>query len=152
MQGYGQQANETTGELLKLELETLQNEECYNTFLNISETFFFNSTNQSTGRKKEITMDIKRALYDGITDQLLCTVVTCNGTDSSLDRLDKCVSNVCPIFYKLSVEHCKIRGYLSYKFLYITIKNFVMFIISIILLLNNNFIQDAAPGDSGAPL
>ena len=27
-----------------------------------------------------------------------------------------------------------------------------MFIISIILLLNNNFIQDAAPGDSGAPL
>ena len=38
-------------------------------------------------------MDIKRALYDGITDQLLCTVVTCNGTDSSLDRLDKCVSN-----------------------------------------------------------
>ena len=97
LQGYGQQADETSGELLKLELETLQNEECYNTFLNVSETFLFNSTNQSTGRKKEITMDIKRALYDGITDQLLCTVVTCNGTDSSLDRLDKCVSNDFPM-------------------------------------------------------
>jgi hypothetical protein len=34
----------------------------------------------------------------------------------------------------------------------VTIKDFVMFIISISLLLNNNFIQDAAPGDSGAPL
>ena len=110
MQGYGQQANETTGELLKLELETLQNEECYNKFLNISETFLFNSRNQSTGMKKEITTDIKKALYDGITDQLLCTIVTCNGTDSSLDRLDKCVSNVCPMAFFLnltSVEHKK---------------------------------------------
>ena len=106
MQGYGQQANETSGELLKLELETLQNEECYNTFLNVSETFLFNSTNQSTGRKKEITMDIKRALYDGITDQILCTVVTCNGTDSSLDRLDKCVSNVCPMAFFAKVNWC----------------------------------------------
>ena len=97
MQGYGRQANETTGELLKLELETLQNEECYNKFLNISETFLFNRRNQSIGKKKEITMDIKRALYDGITDQLLCTVVTCNGTDSSLDRLGKCVSNDFPM-------------------------------------------------------
>ena len=99
MQGYGQQANETTGELLKLELETLQNEECYDKFLNISETFLFNSRNQSTDMKKEITTDIKKALYDGITDQLLCTVVTCNGSDSSLDRLDKCVSNVCPMAF-----------------------------------------------------
>ena len=94
LQGYGRQANETTGELLKLELETLQNEECYDKFLNISETFLFNSRNQSTDMKKEITTDIKKALYDGITDQLLCTVVTCNGSDSSLDRLDKCVSNL----------------------------------------------------------
>ena len=105
MQGYGQQANETSGELLKLELETLQNEECYNKFLNISETFLFNSRNQSTGMKKEITTDIKKALYDGITDQLLCTVVTCNGTDSSLDRLDKCVSNDFSIAFFTKVNY-----------------------------------------------
>ena len=95
LQGYGQQAGEdSSGELLQLELETLQNEECYNKFLNISESFLFNSRNQSTGMKKEITTDVKKALYDGITDQLLCTVVICNGTDSSLGRLDKCVSHV----------------------------------------------------------
>ena len=112
MQGYGQQANETTGELLKLELETLQNEECYNKILNVSETYLFNRRNQSIGKKKEITIDIKKALYNGITDQLLCTVATCNGTDSSLGPLDKCVSNICLIAFlqKLSsVEHNKIR-------------------------------------------
>ena len=106
MQGYGRQANETTGELLKLELETLQNEECYNKFLNISKTFLFNSRNQSTDMKKDITTDIKKALYDGITDQLLCTVVTCSCTDSSLDRLDKCVSNVCHIVFFYKVNQC----------------------------------------------
>ena len=136
MQGYGQQANETTGELLKLELETLQNEECYNKFLNMSETFLFNSRNQSTGMKKEITTDIKKALYDGITDQLLCTVVTCNGTDSSLDRLDKCVSNVCPMAFTIKIGDI----YFINSYTYITIKNFVMFIISISPLLNNNFV------------
>ena len=46
----------------------------------------------------------------------------------------------------------KIGHIYFYKFLYITIKDFVIFIISISLLLNNNFVQDAAPGDSGAPL
>ena len=43
--------------------------------------------------KNEITNSIKEALYVGITDQVLCTVTTCDGKDSSLDRLAKCVSN-----------------------------------------------------------
>ena len=93
MQGFGQQADETTGELLQLELETLQNEECYNRFLNVSETFQFNKGG-STGKKNKITNGIKQALYDGITDQVLCTTFTCNGTDPNLDRLAKCVSLV----------------------------------------------------------
>ena len=100
MQGYGQQANETTGELLQLELETLTNEECYNRHLTVSETFLYGSRGQKltkTGTneflKNEITNSIKEALYDGITDQVLCTVTTCDGKDSSLDRLAKCVSS-----------------------------------------------------------
>ena len=98
--GYGLQADETTGELLQLELETLTNEECYNRHLTVSETFLYGSRGQKltkTGTneflKNEITNSIKEALYDGITDQVLCTVTTCDGKDSSLDRLAKCVSN-----------------------------------------------------------
>ena len=95
LEGYGTQAGmDSAGELLQLELKTLQNEECYNKFLNVSETFLRFANGESTGKKNEITTNIKRTLYDGITDQLLCTVVTCNGSDSSLDRLEKCVSNV----------------------------------------------------------
>ena len=66
----------------------------------MSETFLYGSSGQKlikTGTndflKNEITNSIKEALYDGITDQVLCTVTTCDGKDSSLDRLDKCVSN-----------------------------------------------------------
>ena len=98
--GYGQQADDTYGELLQIELETLTNEECYNRHLFVSETFLYGSSGQKlikTGTnnflKNEITNSIKEALYDGITDQVLCTVTTCDGKDSSLDRLDKCVSN-----------------------------------------------------------
>jgi hypothetical protein len=66
----------------------------------VSETFLHGSSGQKlikTGTndflKNEITNSIKEALYDGITDQVLCTVTTCDGKDSSLDRLAKCVSN-----------------------------------------------------------
>ena len=91
MQGFGLKADDTSGELLQLELETLQNEECYNRFLNVSETFKFGKGG-NTGQKNKITNQIKQALYDGITDQVLCTTFTCNGTDPNLDRLAKCVS------------------------------------------------------------
>ena len=102
LQGFGQQADETTGELLQLELETLQNEECYNRFLNVSETFKFNKGG-STGKKNKITNSIKQALYDGITDQVLCTTFTCNGTDPNLDRLAKCVSLVSNLLVYCSI-------------------------------------------------
>ena len=98
--GYGQQADETTGELLQLELETLTNEECYNRHLTVSETFLHDQSGQRLIKfgtndflKNEIPNSIKLGLYDGITDQVLCTVTTCDGKDSSLNRLDKCVSN-----------------------------------------------------------
>ena len=91
LQGFGLKADDTSGELLQLELETLQNEECYNRFLNVSETFKFGKGG-NTGQKNKITNQIKQALYDGITDQVLCTTFTCNGTDPNLDRLAKCVS------------------------------------------------------------
>ena len=98
--GYGQQADETTGELLQIVLETLTNEECYNRHLTVSETFLHDRSGQKILKfgtndflKNEITNSIKLALYDGITDQVLCTVTTCDGKDSSLNRLDKCVSN-----------------------------------------------------------
>ena len=84
--------DKTIGELLQLELKTLQNEECYNRFVNVSETDKF-SKNGSTGKKNKITTSIKQSLYDGITDQVLCTVFTCDGKTPSLDARAKCVSN-----------------------------------------------------------
>ena len=92
LQGFGQQPDETIGELLQLELKTLQNEECYNRFLNVSETDKFGRKG-STGKKNEISTSIKQSLYDGITDQVLCTVFTCDGKTPSLDAKAKCVSN-----------------------------------------------------------
>ena len=66
----------------------------------MSETFLHDQSGQKILKfgtndflKNEIPNSIKLALYDGITDQVLCTVTTCDGKDSSLDRLDKCVSN-----------------------------------------------------------
>jgi len=89
LQGFGQQPDETIGELLQLELKTLQNEECYNRFLNVSETDKFGRKG-STGKKNEISTSIKQSLYDGITDQVLCTVFTCDGKTPSLDAKAKC--------------------------------------------------------------
>ena len=86
------QADDTFGELLQLELKTLQNEECYNRFLNVSETDRFGRKG-STGKKNKIPNPTKRSLYDGITDQVLCTVFTCDGKTPSLDARAKCVSD-----------------------------------------------------------
>ena len=43
-------------------------------------------------RKKPITQQIRTSLYDGITDQVLCTKITCDGEDPNLVKGDKCVS------------------------------------------------------------
>ena len=64
---------------MQLTLQTIKNEECYNEFDRISETGFVNRKGKVI--KKAITQQIKNSLYDGITDQVLCTKITCDGED-----------------------------------------------------------------------
>ncbi len=89
LQGFGQQADETAGELLELELKTLQNEECYEEFARISEEPI---SPRRPNVKKGISQQIKSSLYDGITDGILCTTILCDGTNADLARSAKCVS------------------------------------------------------------
>ena len=80
LQGFGQQPNETIGTLLEIPLRVLTNEECYKDFLKESD---------------QINSQVKKTLYDGITDQILCTKLTCNENDftgTSEKKWIKCVS------------------------------------------------------------
>ena len=78
LQGFGLQADETYGELLELQLKTISNDKCYEAFENLS--------------RKNSKTQIQTTLFEGITDQVLCTLTMCNGTDPNLKRRDKCVS------------------------------------------------------------
>merc|ERR1711884_165066 len=78
LQGFGQQADGTSGELLELKLKTLTNEECYEEFKTLSQKPAYN---------RVVTQN---TLFEGITDQILCTQTTCNRTDPDLKKLDKC--------------------------------------------------------------
>jgi hypothetical protein len=80
LQGFGQQPNETIGTLLEIPLRVLSNEDCYKDFLKESE---------------QINKQVRQTLYDGITDQILCSKLTCDENDftnTSERKLIKCVS------------------------------------------------------------
>ena len=79
-QGFGQQPNETIGTLLEIPLRVLSNEECYEDFLRESE---------------QINSQVRKTLYDGITDQILCSKLTCDENDfqnTNEKKFIKCVS------------------------------------------------------------
>ena len=80
MRGIGELADETSGELTETKLNIIANDECYEKFLNFSEN---NAVSNKYGQ----------SLYDGITDQLLCTTTACDPAKVTREnRLDKCVS------------------------------------------------------------
>ena len=82
LQGFGLQPDETIGELLQIPLRIISNEECYKDFRNEPEYF---------GQRKS---QLQGALYDGITDQVLCSKITCNKTEYTADqKYNKCVSD-----------------------------------------------------------
>ena len=71
---------ETIGTLLEIPLRVLTNEECYKDFLKES---------------NQINSQVRNTLYDGITDQILCSKLTCNENDftgTSEKKWIKCVS------------------------------------------------------------
>merc|ERR1712062_149624 len=69
LQGFGQQAKEgSEGELLELPLQTITNDECYEEFSDLGKYDFVKSK-------------IRATLYEGITDQVLCTKTTCKAED-----------------------------------------------------------------------
>ena len=80
LQGFGQQPNETIGELLELPLKVITNEDCFNEFLREKDGYF---------KKSLIRTPITRTLYDGITDQILCTKITCEAEDVCKKRRKK---------------------------------------------------------------
>ena len=90
LQGFGLQANGNKGKLLELELRTLKNEECYEEWTNPG---YQNVFNQNAVR-------IRPNLYEGITEQILCTKIICEAVDlckeekekaDCLDEYAKCV-------------------------------------------------------------
>ena len=84
LQGFGIQPDETIGELLQVPLRILSNEECYESFVNESEYF----------ARPQVKATVTSTLYDGITDQVLCSKITCNKANFTKDqRLQKCVSD-----------------------------------------------------------
>ena len=78
-QGFGQTPTEDHGTLLQLELRVLSSDECYEKF-NVDDI------------PKGLRNKIQGNLFEGITQQVLCTMTTCNGTDVNLKNFDKCVS------------------------------------------------------------
>ena len=83
LQGFGRQAEEDSiGELLELELKTISNEECYVDLSNQIQSGF--NLLEST--------QISNSLYEGVTDQILCTKFTCNLEDNNTELSAKCVS------------------------------------------------------------
>ena len=84
LQGFGRQAEEDSiGELLELELKTISNEECYADLSNQKNQRGFNPSDSTK---------ISNSLYEGVTDQILCTKFTCNLEDNNTELSAKCVS------------------------------------------------------------
>ena len=87
MRGLGQDIRgNNAGELTETNLNIISNDECYQKFLNQEEK----NTSQWKNRKKYVT---QKNLYDGITDQILCTTTACDPDKVTREnRRDKCVS------------------------------------------------------------
>ena len=83
LQGFGIQANDVPAELLELQLKTISNEECY--------ADLSNQKNQSGFNPSDSTK-VRNSLYEGVTDQILCTKFTCNLKDNNTELSAKCVS------------------------------------------------------------
>ena len=77
LQGFGIQAYDVPAELLELQLKTISNEECY--------------ADLSNQRNPSDSTRIRNSLYEGVTDQILCTKFTCNLEDSNTELSAKCV-------------------------------------------------------------
>ena len=84
LQGFGIQANDVPAELLELQLKTISNEECY--------ADLSNQKNQSGFNPSDSTK-ISHSLYEGVTDQILCTKFTCNLENNNTELSAKCVSS-----------------------------------------------------------
>ena len=82
LRGFGIQANDVPAELLELQLKTISNEECYVDLSNQIQSGF--NLLDST--------QISNSLYEGVTDQILCTKFTCNLEDNNTELSAKCVS------------------------------------------------------------
>ena len=83
-QGFGLTPDDKLGELLQLELRVLSSDECYEKFNNIPE-------DQQKLFNASLRIKVTGNLHEGITDQVLCTAITCDGSDLNLDNWDKCV-------------------------------------------------------------
>ena len=84
LQGFGRQAtDEKIGELLELELKTISNEECYADLTSQKNHRGFNPGNSTR---------VRNSLYEGVTDQILCTKLTCNLEENNTELSAKCVS------------------------------------------------------------
>ena len=83
MRGLGILPDETVGELTETKLNIISNDECYEKFLNYS---------KNNGRSYRHNY-IADSLYDGLTDQILCTTTACNPDKVTREnKYDKCVS------------------------------------------------------------
>ena len=95
MRGIGILADLTSGELTETNLNIIANDECYEKFLNYSENNAVSNIKYGSPaeRWKRSRLVVAQSLYDGITDQLLCTTTACNPDEVTREnRLDKCVS------------------------------------------------------------
>ena len=102
LQGFGRQAtDEKIGELLELELKTISNEECYADLTSQKNHRGFNPGNSTR---------VRNSLYEGVTDQILCTKLTCNLEDNNTELSAKCVSFSILNFWMISrvLLGCKI--------------------------------------------
>ena len=107
LQGFGIQPDETIGELLQVPLRILSNEECYESFVNESEYF----------ARPQVKATVTSTLYDGITDQVLCSKITCNKANFTKDqRLQKCVSDNQNFRSRLELKSDQKKQYLKDSF------------------------------------
>ena len=83
IQGFGlEPSKDEAGTLLEIPLRIISNAECYEKF---QESF-----KSQPARKSPI----RTSLYDGLSDQVMCTITTCDLSDLSTkeDKSAKCVS------------------------------------------------------------
>ena len=70
MRGIGEDIKGRTGELTETNLNIISNDECYQKFLNQEE--------KNASRWKNVKSSVTQTLFDGITDQILCTTTACD--------------------------------------------------------------------------